>query len=90
MEEKRPEILTFTDEIRQKIIANLKVRDLGIGEEVTLINGFINQPFNKKLSNDLVIGGPTIPMIILVGNTTGRVYLFALKAILNDERGNND
>lgn len=89
MEEKQ-EILMFTDEIKQKIIANLKVRDLGIGEDVTLISGFINQPINRKLSNDLVVGGPTLPMVILVGNMTGRVYLFALKAILNGKEENND
>jgi hypothetical protein len=45
----------------------------------TLIEGFIMQPLSNEAS--LIIGGPTIPLVAIVGNTTGRVYYFALKAL---------
>jgi hypothetical protein len=76
------EKINFT-EYKQKILDALTSKgNLGIAEPVTLIDGFINQPISNELSGNIVIGGPAIPMIMLVGNNTGRIYFFALKAIL--------
>lgn len=75
-------IIKFED-YKQEIIKALGERgNLGITEPVTIVDGFINQPIQKELSGSFVVGGPAIPMVMLVGNTTGRIYLFALKAIL--------
>lgn len=77
--------LKFTDYKDQIIKAlNDKGVSLGIQEPVTLIDGFINQPMYKELTGAFVIGGPTIPMIAVVGNNSGRIYFFALKALLPD------
>ena len=76
------EKINFT-EYKQKILDALTSKgNLGITEPVTLIDGFINQPISNELSGNIVIGGPAIPMIMLIGNNTGRIYFFALKAIL--------
>lgn len=48
----------------------------------TLIDGFSNLSLQGEISNNIVIGGPTIPTVSIVGNTSGRVYTFALKAIM--------
>lgn len=73
------------EEYKQRIIDALKQKgNLGIQEPVTLVDGFVNQPIQKEISGSLMIGGPAIPMIMLLGNNTGRVYFFALKAILLD------
>jgi hypothetical protein len=54
-----------------------------VGESgFALIDGFFNQPFQKEMSGNFIIGGPTLPMIAIVGNTTGRIYFFALKVLL--------
>lgn len=81
----RPKVINFSD-IRHELIAQLQIRALAIGisEPVTLIDGFVNQPFSMELSGSFVIGGPTIPMIMLLGNNSGRIYFFALKALLNN------
>lgn len=50
----------------------------------TLIEGFFNQPFQKELTGSLVIGGPALPLVALVGNSSGRIYFFALKILLPD------
>lgn len=50
----------------------------------TLVDGFFNLPIQDELSGDIIIGGPTIPMISIVGNSTGRMYFFALKVLLPD------
>jgi len=56
--------------------------ELHLPEKTTIIDGFVNQPLSTELSGSFVIGGPSIPMIMLVGNESGRIYYFALKAIL--------
>lgn len=69
--------------VKQDIIKALEKQKLVIAEPVSLVDGFVNQPFNMQLSNSIEIGGPTIPMIMLLGNS-GQIYLFALKAIIKD------
>jgi hypothetical protein len=85
MTEKKPKIIAFKD-IQNSLMDELKKRlqTLEIKESVTLVEGFISQPFNKELSTSFVLGGPTIPMVMLLGNESGRIYLFALKALLKD------
>jgi hypothetical protein len=50
----------------------------------TLVDGFIMQAIQETLGEGLVLGGPAIPMVAIVGNATGRVYFFAFKALLPD------
>ncbi|HAT9215558.1 TPA: hypothetical protein JBC15_02140 [Legionella pneumophila subsp. pneumophila] len=66
--------IKFTD-YREKIIQELNNKKvfLGINEPVSLIDGFINQPIQQELSGNIVIGGPTIPMVAVVGNNSGRI-----------------
>ena len=66
----------ITNALKQKQL------NLGIHEPVSLVDGFINQPIQQELSSNIVIGGPSIPMIAVVGNTSGRIYYFALKALI--------
>ena len=76
--------LRFAD-YKDKLIAELEKSDLaslGINESVTLLDGFINQPIYSELTGNFVIGGPSIPMVALIGKTSSRVYFFALKALL--------
>jgi hypothetical protein len=83
MEQKEP--IKFSD-YKQQIIDTLNAKEaqLGISEPITLIEGFINQPLQKEFTGGLVIGGPAIPMIAVVGNNSGRIYYFALKALIPD------
>ena len=47
----------------------------------TLIDGFITQSVQEQ-SKGVFLGGKSIPLVAVVGNSTGRVYYFALKALL--------
>ena len=40
-------------------------------QNFTLIDGYFNQPLQKQLSNNLVIGGPSIPSVGVVCNKCG-------------------
>ncbi|MBU3668362.1 MAG: hypothetical protein FGM57_00155 [Candidatus Taylorbacteria bacterium] len=73
-------------EYKEKIKKAIDTRSsiLGINEPVSIIDGFVNQPIQNDLSGSFVIGGPTIPMVMLVGSHSGRVYYFALKALIPD------
>ncbi|MFA5829313.1 MAG: hypothetical protein WC843_02355 [Candidatus Gracilibacteria bacterium] len=79
------EPLKFSDH-KAKIIEALNARgpQLGILEPIALVEGFINQPLQMEFTGGLVIGGPAIPMVAVVGNNSGRIYYFALKALLPD------
>jgi len=70
---------------KARILDALRAKgNLGILEPVTLVDSFVNQPIQGELSGSLSIGGPAIPMIMLLGSNTGRIYYFALKAVLPD------
>ena len=56
---------------------------LGESNGFVLIEGFAMQSIQPQ-TEGISIGGNAIPMVIVVGNTTGRVYQFALKALLPD------
>ena len=77
--------------IKQQIIDEINKRwisNLGISEQVTLVDWIVNQPIYDELTGNVVIWWPAIPMIMLVGQTSARVYFFALKALLpNVEQG---
>ena len=75
--------IKFTEKKEAILVALKSKKNLGINEPVNLIDGFINQPIYNEFSGNVVIGGPTIPMIALIGNS-GRIYFFALKALLSD------
>lgn len=76
------EVIKF-EEYKDRIIEALKNKgNIGLTEPVTLIDGFVNQPIHNELSGSFVLGGPAIPMIMLLGSNSGRIYYFALKAIL--------
>jgi len=81
----QPETIKFSA-IKTKLIEalneKLKSDKLHIPEKVTIIDGFVNQPLSMELSGSFVIGGPAVPLIMLVGDDSGRIYYFALKAIL--------
>ena len=82
---KKSKTIKFS-EIKKDLITvlneKLKTEELHLTEKVTIIDGFINQPLSMELSGSFVIGGPAIPLIVLIGDESGRVYYFALKAIL--------
>ncbi|MEK6850221.1 MAG: hypothetical protein AABX85_01455 [Nanoarchaeota archaeon] len=73
-------------EIKEKLLQALNSKitqnKLHIDEKVTIVDGFVNQPLSMELSGAFILGGPAIPMIMLIGNDSGRIYYFALKAIL--------
>ena len=74
--------LKFSD-YKDKIIKKLKEEEnyekFGIYEKVSLLPSFINPSVYDELAGNFVFGGPTIPMIALVGKESGRVYFFSLK-----------
>lgn len=67
----------ITDAVQTKLRATPITGENGF----TLVDGFIMQPLSNEVSGNIVIGGPTIPLVAIVGNTSGRIYYFALKAL---------
>lgn len=47
-----------------------------------LLDGFINFTYNKKLDNSIIVGGPSVPCVSVVGKATGLIHTFAVKVLL--------
>ena len=74
--------LDIKEELQNALQEKLKQAPI-VGEAgFTLIDGFMTLPLHGEISNNVIIGGPSIPVVGIVGNTSGRVYTFALKVIL--------
>ena len=71
----------YKEDITNAIQAKLQATPINGEAGFTLVEGFIIQPLNKELSGSTVLGGPSIPLVAIVGNTSGRMYYFALKAL---------
>lgn len=65
---------------------NKKLTQTPISDEAgfSIIEGFMNMPIHSEVSSSIIAGGPNIPMVGIVGNSSGRIYFYALKAILPD------
>ncbi len=72
-------------EVKDEIlrIINSCPEKFGIEEPVTLFPGFLNIPLCLEITGKTMIGGDTLPMVLLIGNTSSKVYLFALKSIID-------
>lgn len=73
-------------EIKDELLKNLdkKLKESPIPNEkgLSLIEGFMNFSLQGEISNNFVIGGPSIPVVGVVGNSSGRIYTFALKVLM--------
>lgn len=69
------------EDVREQILKKISdPKDFKIDESgVTLIDGFFNQSLTSDM-NELRIGGPAVPLIMLLGKS-GRVYFLAFKAL---------
>ncbi len=53
-------------------------------KDLNLIDGFILQPIQQTIGNSIIVGGPQVPLVAVVGVSSGKVYYFAVKALLPD------
>jgi len=67
------------EELREVII-NKKITD--INEPVSICEGIATMDFRPYLYNTALWGGGDIPMVILVGTETGKLYFFSLYILL--------
>ena len=75
--------IKFQD-IQDDLIKALKPLAKDLNEEVNLIDGFISAEFLEELNDNPVLGGPTVPMVALIGEKGGRLYFYSLKKLLPD------
>lgn len=73
-QEKKEEIL--------QALNKLKFADAWIFEELALVDGIAYHSLSDSISGGIVIGGKSIPMVVLVWKKTGKLYFFALKSLL--------
>ena len=68
----------------KKSLSNIKLQDAGINEPISdPLEGFIRLPLRDKICEKIILGGPEVPCVGVVGKETGQIYLFALKALID-------
>ena len=70
------------EELQKKLQEKLRNTPIPNEEGFTLIEGFITTTLQGEISGSFILGGPVIPTIGIVGGTSGRIYTFALKAVM--------
>lgn len=78
------QFVDIKDRLQKALQEKLKATPIPGESGFALIEGFMNLPLQLEISNNIVIGGQNIPMVGIVGNTSDRIYTFALKAVLPD------
>jgi len=82
MQRNKPDKINF-DEIKPQLLQALRTKSkLVDNESVSLVDGFVSNPISMELSRSITLGGPMMPLVMLVGNESGQVYFFALKALI--------
>jgi len=61
-------------------------------QNFTLIDGYFNQSLQKELSNNLIIGGPSIPSVGVVCNKCGFIssHAIGVLGLMPAEQKNNE
>lgn len=74
------------DDLLEVIIRKLeeKKKCMNISEDVEIVHGIFNVLGGEKYSENTVLGGISIPSIVLLGKASGRLYFFSLKSLLKE------
>jgi hypothetical protein len=72
----------YKEQIQAAIEVRLKQGIIKDPMGFILIDGFISLSYNKDVTNSLIVGGPSIPSIAVVGKSTGLIHTFALKVLI--------
>ena len=51
-------------------------------EGFAIVQGFFNTPIHQALEGNIIIGGPSVPMVAIVGQESGLIHFFALKVLM--------
>lgn len=78
---------TRFEELESRIIEALQARHRipGVNEQLIVV-GLSSIPIQDDLKS-VNIGGRNVPVVVVIGQESGRVYHFALKAVLPDWEG---
>ena len=77
----------MTSEDKEKIVKALEERFAKhpcprcLNQQFTLADGYFNQPLQNDLTGGLVIGGPSIPSVVVVCTRCGFISQHALGAL---------
>ena len=73
---------TLKPEISEALNQKIRLMELkGETQGFTIVDGFVMQSLQNQTAG-ISIGGKSVPTVLVVGNSTGRIYHFALKALL--------
>ena len=72
------------EELRPLILESLKSKPLELKEDVKLVDGFLIGKLDSEITGKVYLSGPTLPMVMLLGDDTKQIYFYPLKSVLPD------
>jgi ribosomal protein L37E len=69
--------MTLDQNLKNQIISKLREKGAILPcqrcgkSEFTIMDGYFNAPINAELQNNLIVGGPVIPTVIITCNNCG-------------------
>jgi hypothetical protein len=75
----------IVERVNQKINLNTTTFNPVLEGGFTLVDGFITLPVQTRIGKEYNLGAPFIPVVGIMGNNSGRLYYFVLKALLPEE-----
>ena len=76
----------YSEAILKKLKEN---KNLTLQGNWTIMEFFVNQSIQEEISGNIVIGGPTLPLVVMMNTDTGEVKYFSLKFLIGDLIENN-
>ena len=76
----------YSEDILKKLKEN---KNLTLQGNWTIMEFFVNQSIQEEISGNIVIGGPTLPLVVMMNTDTGEVKYFSLKFLIGDLIENN-
>jgi hypothetical protein len=79
--------MKFDIEIKEKIGKMIVAKDAVLPcarcgqQNFSLLNGFVSLPLSKEVSNNVVIGGPSVPCAVIACCNCGHIFFHALGAL---------
>jgi transcription elongation factor Elf1 len=81
MNDKKPTQKSIIEKLTEKVDNEPIKCSICNQSNFTILDKFINQPVMDEISGNFVIGGPSLPMAVLVCNNCGNTYFVNLNVL---------
>jgi len=72
------------EDIKGEVLQILRKKSGLTAPNITLVDGFVSINFSQDVPIKTIFDRTTIPMVAIINDDTGQIYIYALKALMKD------